>query len=83
MGVMDAISLDPIHLINLIYLPLVLYKVIKIMDTNQAKLANSLFSALTIFFTILGIYVYLTGHVVASKDAQIESTYSFPLYEPK
>ena len=66
MSVMDAIAINTVHLTNLIYIPLVMYQVVKIMDTKQARLANSFFPILSLVFTIVGIYIFLVANVVAS-----------------
>ena len=34
MSLMDAVAIQTVHLINLIYVPFVMYKVVKIMDTK-------------------------------------------------
>ena len=68
MSVMDALALDSIHSINLFNVPIVLYQVVKIMDTKQARLANSLFPLVTFVFTCIVIYIYLAAYIVASKD---------------
>ncbi len=34
MSLMDAFAIQTVHLINLIYVPFVMYKVVKIMDTK-------------------------------------------------
>lgn len=59
MSVLDAIALDTIHLLNLLYMPIVLYLFTRIMDTRQMKLANSFFPFFAIFGTTLAIYIYL------------------------
>ena len=68
MSVMDALALDSIHSINLFNIPIVLYQVVKIMDTKQARLANSLFPLVTFVFTCIVIYIYLAAYIVACKD---------------
>lgn len=82
MSVMDAIAVNTVHLTNLIYIPLVMYQVVKIMDTKQARLANSFFPLLSLFFTLAAIYVFLAANVVASKDT-VGNMPTFPLYTPK
>jgi len=72
MSIMDAFSADKIHLLNLIYVPLILYQVVKIMDNKQAKLANSFFPYVVIVFTAIGIYVNLAASVVVSKSSTVE-----------
>ena len=51
------------------------------MDTKQARLANSFFPIISLFFTVFAIYVFLAANVVASKDAVVELP-NFPLYTP-
>ena len=82
MSLLDACSSDKIYLLNLIYVPLILYQVVKIMDNKQVKLANSFFPYVVIVFTAIGIYVNLAANVVVSKSSQIEQP-SYPLYVPK
>ena len=64
---MDALSADKIHLLNLIYIPLILYQVVKIMDNKQVKLANSFFPYIVIIFTAAGIYLNVAANVIVSK----------------
>ena len=71
MSILDAMAVNTVHLTNLIYIPLVLYQVVKIMDTKQARLANSFFPILALFFTIFAIYVFLAANVVASQDTAV------------
>ena len=82
MSVMDAIAVNSIHLVNLIYIPLVMYQVVKIMDTKQARLANSFFPLMSLLFTLAAIYVFLAANVVASNDT-VTNLPTFPLYTPK
>ena len=71
MSILDAMAVNTVHLTNLIYIPLVLYQVVKIMDTKQARLANSFFPILALFYTIFAIYVFLAANVVASQDTAV------------
>ena len=82
MSVMDACAVDSVHLLNLIYLPLVIFQVVKIMDTKQAKLANSFFLYVAFLFTLAGLYIHLSAHVIASKSIIAEQP-SYPLWKPK
>ena len=79
MSIMDACATETVHLVNLIYIPFVMYQVVKIMDTKQARLANSFFPIIATVFTILAIYIYMAAYVVASKDQVVEKP-TFPLY---
>ena len=82
MSIMDAIAVSTVHLMNLIYIPLVLYQVVKIMDQKQARLANSFFPIMTLLYTSAAIYVFLAANVVVSQDAKVELP-DFPLFTPK
>ena len=81
MSIMDALAVNSMHLLNLVNVPIVLYQVVKIMDTKQPRLANSLFPLITFVLTIFQIYIYLAANIVASKDTVVELP-KFPLYEP-
>ena len=82
MSIMDAIAVNAVHLTNLVYIPLVMYQVVKIMDTKQARLANSFFPILSLFFTIAAIYIFLAANVVANKDTVVPP-YEYPLFKQK
>ena len=66
MSILDAIAVDSVHLFNLLYLPIMLYLFTAIMDTKQAKLANSFFPAFAIFGSALAIYIYMVTALVAA-----------------
>ena len=83
MSVMDALAEGKIHyLFNLINVPLVLYSVVKIMDTKQPRLAASFFPYIAVAFTCAAIYVNLAAYVVASKGKVVDLP-DFPLYVAK
>mmetsp|Transcript_9694 Transcript_9694/g.13241 ORF Transcript_9694/g.13241 Transcript_9694/m.13241 type:complete len:139 (-) Transcript_9694:403-819(-) len=72
MALMDAVAVHTAHLMNLLYVPLLFYMIVKIMDTKQAKLASSFFPIIAGILTLIGLYIHLAAHVVASKDAVVE-----------
>ena len=82
MSVMDAIAISSVHLCNLTYLPLVMYLFVKIMDTKQARLANSFFPLIVMIFTVVELYIYLAMHVVANTNTVAEPR-DYPLWLPK
>jgi len=82
MSVMDACAISPVYLCNLAYLPLVMYMFVKIMDTKQARLANSFFPLVVVIFTALELYIYMATHVVANTNAVVEPR-EYPLWVPK
>ena len=82
MSVMDAVAINFVHLCNLVYLPLVMYLFVKIMDTKQARLANSFFPLIVVIFTCVELYIYLAAHVVANTNQVVEPR-AYPLWVPK
>lgn len=79
MALMDAVAVHTAHLMNLIYVPLLFYMIVKIMDTKQAKLARSFFPIIAAILTAIGLYVHLAAHVVASKHAVVQKP-EYPLW---
>lgn len=67
LSIMDAAVVDYVHLLNLLYIPVTMYQIVKMMDTKQAKLANSFFPLIASVLTIAAIYMHLTAHLVASQ----------------
>ena len=66
LSIMDAFAENWAHFINLVYIPMLMYMIVKMMDTKQAKLVNSFFPFVAFLITIAGIYIHLTAHVVTS-----------------
>ena len=62
MNLLDAIAVDPIYAINLIYVPFVLYMFTAVMDTKQSKLVSSFFPIIVIMGSIAAIAFYLFVH---------------------
>jgi len=72
LAVLDAVCEHWAHLLNLIYVPLLMYKIVKLMDTKQAKLANSFFPMIAAILTIVGLYLHLVAFIVANKEKTVQ-----------
>ena len=63
LNILDAIVLDPIYAINLLYVPFVLYMFTAIMDTKHTKLVNSFFPTIVVVGSFAAIAFYIFVHI--------------------
>ena len=80
MNVLDAFAVSMVYLINLIYIPMVMFLFVRIMDNKQARLANSFFPLIVIILSAFALYVYLAATVVAFNDLEVEQP-KYPLWQ--
>ena len=67
-AVMNAVGIGHCaYLMNLIYIPITIYMIVKIMDTKRDKLVSSCFPLMVIILTGIGLYVHIAAHVVANQ----------------
>lgn len=71
MNVLDTFAVHAIYAVNLIYVPMIMFLFVRIMDTKQARLANSFFPLVVVVFTAIALYVYLATTVVAYNDMEV------------
>ena len=66
-SIVDSIAYGKEHLINLIYLPFVLYLFNRLMDEKAEKLAKSWLPLIVVLMTSLSLAIYLTTQL-KTKD---------------
>jgi hypothetical protein len=57
-SIVDSIAYGKEHLINLMYLPFVLYLFNRLMDEKAEKLANSWLPLIVVFMTVVALAIY-------------------------
>ena len=80
MNLLDAVAVDPIYAINLLYVPFVLYMFTAVMDTKQSKLASSFFPTVVIIGSMASIAFYLFVHL-SVKMNQPAPSFTEPLWK--